>query len=234
MKSTTPRHVAIIMDGNGRWAQERGLPRLAGHEQGSKSIRSCVEAAIEAGVEILTLYAFSAENWKRPAAEVSGLMLLLERFLDEKLAEMQKEGVRLLAIGRISQLPAACQRKLQQAMTRTAGNTRLTVILALSYSGRLEIVDAVQSILKEVQAGTISADQVDADLFARHLYTAGLPDPDLLIRTSGEMRLSNFLLWQLSYTEIHVTPKYWPDFGKADFHAALKEFSSRSRRYGGV
>lgn len=222
------------MDGNGRWAQERGLPRLAGHEQGSKSIRSCVEAAIEAGVEILTLYAFSAENWKRPAAEVSGLMLLLERFLDEKLAEMQKEGVRLFAIGRISQLPAACQRKLQQAIARTAENTRLTVILALSYSGRLEIVDAVQSILKEVQAGTISADQVDADLFARHLYTAGLPDPDLLIRTSGEMRLSNFLLWQLSYTEIHVTPKYWPDFGKADFHAALKEFSSRSRRYGGV
>ena len=234
MKSTTPRHVAIIMDGNGRWAQERGLPRLAGHEQGSKSIRACVEAAIEAGVEIVTLYAFSAENWKRPAAEVAGLMLLLERFLDEKLAEMQKEGVRLLAIGRTSQLPGACQRKLQQAIAQTAQNTRLTVILALSYSGRLEIVDAVKSILGDVQSGKLSPEQIDQDVFSQHLYTAGFPDPDLLIRTSGEMRLSNFLLWQLSYTEIHVTPKYWPEFGKADFHAALKEFASRSRRYGGV
>ncbi len=234
MNSSTPRHVAIIMDGNGRWAQQRGLPRLAGHEQGSKSIRECVEGAMEAGVEYLTLYAFSSENWKRPALEVQGLMLLLERFLDEKLAEMQDEGVRLQAIGRIDQLPAICQKKLNQAIERTRENTRLTVILALSYSGRLEIVDAVRHIAAEVKAGKIAEDQITADFFSQHLYTAGIPDPDLLIRTSGEMRLSNFLLWQLSYTEIHVTSKFWPDFRKADFHEALADFSGRNRRYGGI
>jgi undecaprenyl diphosphate synthase len=234
MKSSIPRHVAIIMDGNGRWAQQRGLPRLAGHEQGSKSIRECVEGAMEAGVEFLTLYAFSSENWKRPPLEVQGLMLLLERFLDEKLAEMLKEGVRLEAIGRLEQLPNICQKKLAEAIERTKDNTRLTVILALSYSGRVEIVDAVRKIVAEARNGQIREEDITADFFSNRLYTAGVPDPDLLIRTSGEMRLSNFLLWQLSYTEIHVTPKYWPDFGKADFHEALADFKSRSRRYGGI
>lgn len=222
------------MDGNGRWAQQRGLPRLVGHEQGSKSIRECVEGAMEAGVEFLTLYAFSSENWKRPALEVQGLMKLLERFLDEKLREMLEEGVRLQAIGRIEQLPAICQKKLAEAIAATAHNTRLTVILALSYSGRVEIVDAVKSIAADVAAGTISEADITPELFSSRLYTKGIPDPDLLIRTSGEMRVSNFLLWQLSYTEIHVAQKLWPDFRKADFLEVLKDFSQRSRRYGGI
>lgn len=230
----TPRHVAIIMDGNGRWAQQRGLPRLAGHERGSKSIRECVEAAMEAGVEFVTLYAFSSENWKRPAAEVSGLMLLLERFLDEKAREMKDEGVRLLTIGRTSELPAVCQRKLDEVMRLTAGNDKLKVILALSYSGRTEIVDAVRKIVVEAKAGQLDEQSITPELISSYLYTADIPDPDLLIRTSGEMRLSNFLLWQLSYTEIHVTPKLWPDFTKADFHAALEDFRNRNRRFGGV
>lgn len=230
----TPRHVAIIMDGNGRWAQQRGLPRLAGHERGSKSIRECVEAAMEAGVEFVTLYAFSSENWKRPAAEVNGLMLLLERFLDEKAREMKDEGVRLLTIGRTSELPAVCQRKLEEVMRLTAGNDKLKVVLALSYSGRTEIVDAVRKIVTEAKAGQLDEQSITPELISSHLYTADIPDPDLLIRTSGEMRLSNFLLWQLSYTEIHVTPKLWPDFTKADFHAALEDFRNRNRRFGGV
>jgi len=230
----TPRHVAIIMDGNGRWAQQRGLPRLAGHERGSKSIRECVEAAMEAGVEFVTLYAFSSENWKRPAAEVNGLMLLLERFLDEKAREMKDEGVRLLTIGRTSELPAVCQRKLDEVMRLTAGNDKLKVILALSYSGRTEIVDAVRKIVAEAKTGQLDEQSITPELISSHLYTADIPDPDLLIRTSGEMRLSNFLLWQLSYTEIHVTPKLWPDFTKADFHAALEDFRNRNRRFGGV
>ncbi len=229
-----PRHVAIIMDGNGRWAQQRGLPRLAGHEQGSKSIRACVEGAIEAGVEFLTLYAFSSENWKRPALEVQGLMRLLERFLDEKLREMQDEGVRLQAIGRLDQLPDICQRKLASAIAATAANTRLTVILALSYSGRAEIVDAVKSIVRDARERRVSEDDITPEFFSQRLYTADIPDPDLLIRTSGEMRVSNFLLWQLSYTEIHVASKFWPDFRKEDFLAVLTEFSQRSRRFGAL
>jgi len=233
-KKPVPRHVAIIMDGNGRWAQKRGLPRLAGHEQGSKSIRACVEAAIESGVEFLTLYAFSSENWKRPAAEVEGLMRLLERFLDEKVKEMQKEGVRLLTIGRTADLPPNCQRKLREAIAATSANSRLTVVLALSYSGRDEIVDAMRDLAREAVAGTISPDDIDAPLVASKLHTAGIPDPDLLIRTSGELRVSNFLLWQLSYTEIHVAPELWPDFGKQEFFVALEDYSKRSRRYGGI
>ena len=229
-----PRHVAIIMDGNGRWAQKRGLPRLAGHEQGAKSIRECVDAAIEAGVEYLTLYAFSSENWKRPAAEVEGLMKLLERFLEDKLREMVKEGVRLQAIGRLTELPDICQLKLSQAIIATAANSRLTLILALSYSGRTEIVDAVKSIVRDARAGKLLEEDVTQSLFSERLYTANVPDPDMLIRTSGEVRLSNFLLWQLSYTEIHVTSKLWPDFRKVDFLNALHDYSQRSRRYGGV
>ena len=222
------------MDGNGRWAQSRGLPRLAGHEQGSKSIRQCVEACMEAGVEFLTLYAFSSENWKRPALEVNGLMLLLERFLNEKKEEMLREGVRLRAIGRLDDLPPPCRKKLNEVIDATARNSRLHVILALSYSGRTEIIDAVRSLVGDAAEGTLKPADVTPDLISSRLYTGGIPDPDLLIRTSGEMRISNFLLWQLSYTEIHVTKKLWPDFNKADFFAALEDYKSRSRRFGGV
>jgi undecaprenyl diphosphate synthase len=229
-----PRHVAVIMDGNGRWAQRRGLPRLAGHEQGAKSIRECIDAAIESGVEYLTLYAFSSENWKRPAIEVEGLMRLLERFLQEKLQELNDAGVRLQAIGRLNELPTICQRKLAEAIASTAANSRLTLILALSYSGRTEMVDAVRSIARDALAGKLAEEDITEKLFSKRLYTGNLPDPDLLIRTSGEVRLSNFLLWQLSYTEIHVTSKLWPDFQKEDFLNALRDFSQRTRRYGGV
>lgn len=230
----TPRHVAVIMDGNGRWAQARTLPRIAGHEAGSKSIERCVQACIDSGVEYLTLYAFSSENWKRPAAEVNALMLLLEKFLNQKRDEMVREGIRLHHIGRMHELPAVCQRKLREVMDATASNTRLHLILALSYSGRAEIVDAVQSLAAEASAGTIQPSEITPEIFAARLDTAGMPDPDLLIRTSGEMRISNFLLWQLSYTEIHVTKKLWPDFQKEDFFAALEDYKSRCRRYGGV
>ncbi len=222
------------MDGNGRWAQHRGLPRLAGHEQGSKSIRQCVEACMETGIEFLTLYAFSSENWKRPALEVNGLMLLLERFLNDKKEEMLREGVRLRAIGRLDDLPKACRKKLNEVLDATAHNSRLNVILALSYSGRGEILDAVRSIARDVAAGALEPDAITPELISSRLYTADIPDPDLLIRTSGEMRISNFLLWQLSYTEIHVTKKLWPDFKKADFLDALADFTNRDRRFGGV
>ena len=234
MNTPPPKHVAIIMDGNGRWAQQRGLPRLAGHEAGSKSIERSVQACLDTGVEFLTLYAFSSENWKRPAAEVSGLMLLLERFLNQKRDEMVREGIRLRHIGRIQELPPPCQRKLRELMDATAQNSRLTLVLALSYSGRTEIVDAVKSIARDAAAGNLAEDAITPELIDSRLNTAGMPDPDLLIRTSGEMRISNFLLWQLSYTEIHVTKKLWPDFQKEDFLAALADFQSRSRRYGGV
>lgn len=189
---------------------------------------------MESGVEFLTLYAFSSENWKRPELEVRGLMLLLERFLNEKVEEMLKEGVRLRAIGRLDDLPNACRKKLDEVIAATAGNSRLHVILALSYSGRGEIEDAVRSIARDAASGSLAPADITPDLISSRLYTAGIPDPDLLIRTSGEMRISNFLLWQLSYTEIHVTKKLWPDFTKSDFADALAEFAVRHRRFGGV
>ena len=222
------------MDGNGRWAQQRGLPRIAGHEAGSKSIERCVQACLDTGVQYLTLYAFSSENWKRPALEVNALMLLLENFLNQKRDEMVREGIRLHHIGRIQELPSVCQRKLREVMDATAANTKLHFVLALSYSGRAEIVDAVKSLVRDTAAGTVSEADITPELIASRLNTAGMPDPDLLIRTSGEMRISNFLLWQLSYTEIHVTKKFWPDFQREDFLAALEDYASRSRRFGGV
>jgi undecaprenyl diphosphate synthase len=222
------------MDGNGRWAQQRGLPRIAGHEAGSKSIERCVQACLDTGVQYLTLYAFSSENWKRPALEVNALMLLLESFLNQKRDEMVREGIRLHHIGRIQELPSVCQRKLREVMEATASNTKLHFVLALSYSGRTEIVDAVKSLVRDTAAGTVSEADITPELIASRLNTAGMPDPDLLIRTSGEMRISNFLLWQLSYTEIHVTKKFWPDFQREDFLAALEDYAGRSRRFGGV
>jgi len=231
---SVPRHIAVIMDGNGRWAKRQGLPRLSGHERGSRAVGECIEGCLEAGVEFLTLYAFSAENWKRPHAEVEGLMILLDRFLKEKTAEMLGKGVRLNAIGRLRDLPPACQRRLNTAIEATAANSKLTLTLALSYSGRLEIVDAMKSIARDVRDGKIEESDVSIDLIGARLYTANLPDPDLLIRTSGEMRLSNFLLWQLSYTEIHVTEKLWPEFSRDDLRDAIQDFARRERRYGGI
>jgi undecaprenyl diphosphate synthase len=222
------------MDGNGRWAQQRGLPRISGHEAGSKSIERCVQACLDTGVQYLTLYAFSSENWKRPALEVNALMLLLENFLNQKRDEMVREGIRLHHIGRIQELPRVCQRKLREVMDATAANTKLHLVLALSYSGRTEIVDAVKSLVRDTAAGTMSEADITPELIDSRLNTAGMPDPDLLIRTSGEMRISNFLLWQLSYTEIHVTKKFWPDFQREDFLAALEDYAGRSRRFGGV
>lgn len=222
------------MDGNGRWAQQQGLHRIAGHEAGSKSIERCVQACLDTGVEYLTLYAFSSENWKRPAIEVNALMLLLENFLNQKRDEMVREGIRLHHIGRIQELPSVCQRKLREVMEATASNTKLHLVLALSYSGRAEIVDAVKSLVRDAAAGSVSEEDITPELIDSRLNTAGMPDPDLLIRTSGEMRISNFLLWQLSYTEIHVTKKFWPDFQREDFLAALEDYAGRSRRFGGV
>jgi undecaprenyl diphosphate synthase len=234
MNRKVPRHVAVIMDGNGRWAQQRGLPRLKGHEEGAKSIGACLEACRESGVEILTLYAFSAENWKRPPEEVRGLMSLLERFLRDRTREMEEKNIRLRTIGRIHKLPGSCQKLLQEAVERTRENSALTVVLALSYGGRDELVDAVRAIADKVKQGRLDPEEIGPDTLAAHLDTAGLPDPDLLIRTSGEMRLSNFLLWQLSYTEIYVTSTLWPDFRKEDFLDALAHYGIRNRRYGGV
>lgn len=231
---SVPRHIAIIMDGNGRWARQRGLPRIKGHEQGAQAVRECVEGCGELKVDYLTLYAFSAENWQRPKTEVFALMRLLEKFLKEKTPELVEKNVRLQAIGRLTDLPESCQKQLHKTIEKTASNTGLTLILALSYGGRLEIIDGIKSLLRAVDLGHIDKGMIDVEMFSKHLYTRYYPDPDLLIRTSGEMRLSNFLLWQLSYTEIYVTPKLWPDFNKADLLAAVEEYGRRQRRYGGL
>jgi undecaprenyl diphosphate synthase len=226
--------VAIIMDGNGRWAQQHKLPRLSGHEAGRKSVKKVVQAAIEHGVRHLTLYAFSVENWQRPREEIQGLMGLLRLVLREELAEMGREGVRLRAIGRLQDLPEAVREELESAIEKTKANTKLDLILALSYGSRVEITAAVQAVAREVKSGQLEADQITEKTISQHLYTHDLPDPDLLIRTSGEMRISNFMLWQISYAEIHVTPVLWPDFGKEQFAAALADFARRERRFGGL
>jgi undecaprenyl diphosphate synthase len=222
------------MDGNGRWAAERGLPRLAGHEEGSKAVGQALSAASDAGVKILTLYAFSSENWKRPKEEVAGLMNLLQRFLEERTREIMERNICLRTIGHIEELPSPCLARLQSTVAASKSNTGLQVVLALNYSSRREITDAVRRIAREVQAGRLSPESIEPTTLAAHLDTRDLPDPDLLIRTSGEFRLSNFLLWQLSYTEIHVTQKLWPDFTQQDFQRALHDFASRERRFGGL
>src|SRR6185436_6718445 len=229
-----PRHIAIIMDGNGRWARNRGLPRIKGHEKGAEAVKACVEACGELKVEFLTLYAFSAENWQRPKTEVFALMRLLEKFLKEKTPELLEKNVRLQAIGRLTDLPKSCQQQLHRSIEQTSANDGLTLILALSYGARGEIIDGIKSLLRAIETGHIDKGMIDDKMFSQHLYTRYYPDPDLLIRTSGEMRLSNFLLWQLSYTEMYVTPKLWPDFTKKDLFAAVEEFGRRQRRYGAV
>jgi undecaprenyl diphosphate synthase len=227
-----PRHVAIIMDGNGRWARERGLPRIEGHRRGAESVRQVVRACGELGIEYLTLYAFSIENWNRPKTEVSALMRLLEFYLKQEIRELDKNNVRLAAIGRIHELPQSAQRQLEKSMEALKKNTGLTLVLALSYGGRAEIVDAMRSIAREVKAGRLDVADVDEKVISRHLYTRSIPDPDLLIRTSGEMRVSNFLLWQISYAEIYVTETLWPDFRKVELLKALEDYSKRNRRFG--
>lgn len=229
-----PEHVAIIMDGNGRWAKKRGLPRAAGHRAGADSVRDIVQSCNKLGIKYLTLYAFSSENWSRPEKEVAILMELLQKFLKTKLPDMLKDNVRLRAIGRLDRLPPHVRAELDNAIAKTAQNSAVTMTLALSYGGREEIVDAAKSVAAAVKNNEISLDQIDNQLFSSHLYNSDIPDPDLLIRTSGEVRLSNFLLWQLSYAEIVITPKNWPEFRHAELIDALKEYSRRDRRFGVV
>lgn len=229
-----PRHVAIIMDGNGRWAHQRGLPRIKGHEKGSESVRAVVRACRECGVEFLTLYAFSVENWVRPKEEVSRLMRLLEHFLSREEKELHEQKVRFRVIGRIDDLPPRLRSMLADVAERTRAYTGGTLILALSYGGRTEIAHAAREIALRVERGELTASDVDEETVASHLYAPDVPDPDLLIRTSGEMRVSNFLLWQISYAELYVTDVLWPDFREEHFRDALRDYARRHRRYGGV
>ena len=229
-----PQHIAIIMDGNGRWAKERGLPRIEGHRTGADVVRMVLEVAGELGIPYLTLYAFSSENWKRPSDEVAALMLLLEEYLERQTKELNEKNVRLHAIGRLRDLPESCQATLRRSIQETAGNTGTNLVLALSYGGREEIVDAVKGVMQDVNAGKLREEELVPETFGRYLYTAEIPDPDLMIRTSGEMRISNFLLWQLSYAELVVVKKYWPEFTREDFLAALEEYAGRERRFGGL
>jgi undecaprenyl diphosphate synthase len=230
-KAQLPAHIAIIMDGNGRWAAKSGMPRLAGHRAGINAVREVVEGSAELGISVLTLYAFSVENWKRPQAEVSALMALLKEFINSELDSIHRNNIRFQTIGRTGELDMTVQKELEKAITRTAANTGMIFNVALNYGGRAEIVDAVNRILKE--KASLSGPLCEAD-FSRYLYTAGLPDPDLLIRTSGELRISNFLLWQIAYAEIYVTEALWPDFGKKDLYDAIIAFQKRERRYGGL
>jgi len=224
-----PRHIAVIMDGNGRWARERGLPRIEGHRAGAKSVREIVETCARCGVEVLSLFAFSTENWKRPAREVNTLMRLLEEYLQREDRVLVENNFRLLVIGDKGGLPANVRRELDRVESLTRGHTRMTIALALNYGGRAEIVEAVRKILEEEHW---KPGDVNESAIGRHLYTAGLPDPDLLIRTSGEFRISNFLLWQIAYAEIWITPVFWPDFRKKHFIQALLDFQGRERRFG--
>jgi undecaprenyl diphosphate synthase len=229
-----PQHIAIIMDGNGRWAQRRHLPRISGHRAGVQSARTVIETCARLNIPALTLYAFSMENWRRPKAEIDFLMRLLREYLRKELPVIHRNNIRLLVIGRSDQLPAAVLKDVDRAMEQTAGNTGMRLAVALNYGGRAELVDAFNRILQHRGQNGQSPEPVDEEMISRNLYTAGLPDPDLLIRTSGEMRVSNFLLWQIAYAEIYVTETLWPDFTRAQLYEALLEFQKRERRYGGL
>ncbi len=233
-RGNLPVHVAIIMDGNGRWAKKRGLPRTAGHRAGVKAVKRVVRIAGEIGVEYLTLFTFSTENWKRPKREISAIMKLLGETTRRELSELLENNVRLIATGDIERLPEKRREVLVDAINKTTNNTGLVLNLALNYSGRNEIIEAVRNIARDIAVGRIKPDSIDDGLFATYLQTNGLPDPDLLIRTSGEMRISNFLLWQTSYTELYVTDVLWPDFSEDDFLQALLDYQSRERRFGKV
>ncbi len=227
-----PQHIAFIMDGNGRWAKQRLMPRSVGHHNGGKTVQRVIDLCIEKGIAWLTLYAFSTENWGRPQDEVDYLMKMLKKFLLERLPEMMEKGVRLHAIGELYMLPPDCREVLEDCMRKTAGNTACNVVLALSYGSRQEITAAARRLAEQVQAGSLVPEDITPERLGAELYTAGMPDPDLLIRTSGEMRISNYLLWQISYAELYVTDVLWPDFGRKDFEAALASFTKRDRRYG--
>jgi undecaprenyl diphosphate synthase len=229
-----PQHLAIIMDGNGRWAQRRHLPRIAGHRAGVKAAREIIETCARLKLPCLTLYAFSLENWRRPQAEVDFLMRLLREYLKRELPSIHKNNIRLLIIGRSEQLPEAVRKDIEAGMRLTAKNTGMKLVVALNYGGRAELVDAFNAMLDQVRANGLSAFRADEQTISEHLYTAGLPDPDLLIRTSGEMRVSNFLLWQIAYAEMYVTETLWPDFSRARLLEALADFQKRERRYGGL
>jgi len=229
-----PVHVAVIMDGNGRWAGKRGLPRVEGHRKGVERVREVVETATELGIQVLSLYTFSTENWRRPVEEISMLMAFLTETLKREEDDLYRNNIQLRAMGRLELLPESVQAELNRTMTRLASNTGLVLNLALSYSGRAELVDAVRKLLAEAIRSGIDEAKIDQDSLSKHLYTADLPDPDLLIRTSGEMRLSNFMLWQLAYSEIWVTDVLWPDFGRVDFLEAVQAYQARDRRFGGV
>jgi undecaprenyl diphosphate synthase len=224
--------VAIIMDGNGRWAKKRGLPRVLGHREGIQSVRAVVEQARELGIEVLTLYAFSVENWKRSPREVNTLMRLLDEYLRRELDNLMRNEIRLNVLGESQGLPEKVQEHLLQVMEKTRGNRRMLLNLALNYGGRSEILQAAKRIAQDVKAGKLREGDLTESTFSRYLYTDGQPDPDLLIRTSGEQRISNFLLWQISYTELYLIPTLWPDFGKADFMQAIREYQGRERRFG--
>jgi undecaprenyl diphosphate synthase len=225
-----PAHVAIIMDGNGRWAIRRGLPRLAGHRAGTQNLRKIITACVEFGIKYLTIYAFSTENWGRPREEVDGLMHILEDVIDRELAELHKEGVQLRHIGRLERLDPKLQEKVMAAIELTKNNSRLVLNVAFNYGGRDEIVFAIQNMIRD----GVKPEAVTSDLVSKYLFTAGVPDPDLIIRTSGELRVSNFLIWQGAYSEWYVTSVFWPDFNKAEFRKALETYAKRDRRYGGL
>ena len=229
-----PAHIAIIMDGNGRWAQKKGNIRLHGHKAGVKSVRDITESCAQLGVKYLTLYAFSTENWNRPSAEINGLMKLLVQSLRDEADRLKDNDIKLITIGQIERLPAKCQRQLQEVKDLTKDNKRMQLCLALSYSGRWDITEAVKHIAKEVENGNINPDKIDDNLIGSYLSTAAIPDPDLIIRTSGEYRISNFLLWQLAYSELFITETYWPDFRRDELYRAIFSYQKRDRRYGKV
>lgn len=228
----TPRHVAIIMDGNGRWAQQRGLDRSEGHAEGVKTVRRITEAASRAGIEYLTLYTFSTENWNRPKAEVDALMHLIVIAIERETPDLIKNNVRLTMIGDMGRMPKEARERLERCMKETSHCTGLTLVLALSYSSRWEIVEACKRLASDAVAGKIDPSEINDSLFSDNLSTAGMPDPDLLIRTGGDMRVSNFLLWQIAYAELFITPTYWPDFSEEDFYAAIDAYTGRQRRFG--
>lgn len=229
-----PSHVAIIMDGNGRWAKKRLLNRIKGHEKGSETVRAVVRACREIGIQFLSLYAFSTENWQRPKIEIDALMALLRQFLKTELKELLENDIRLTAIGQVERLPQDVQESLRHVMERTAANSAMQLILALSYGGRAELVRMARQVAGKVKAGQIALEDIGAELVGQHLYTHSIPDPDLLIRTSGESRISNFMLWQIAYTEIYITPTLWPDFGRKELVRILKDYQGRERRFGRI
>jgi undecaprenyl diphosphate synthase len=233
-KSNLPKHIAVIMDGNGRWAKKQGARRIFGHQNAIKAVRDISEGSAEIGIKYLTLYAFSTENWKRPKAEIRGLMELLVATIRKETETLIKNNITLKAIGDIESLPAKCQRELSEAMEITRNNSGLTLILALSYSGRWDIVEGVKSLLKDVKNELISEEDINQELFSRYLSTSNIPDPELLIRTSGEMRISNFLLWQMAYTELYITELLWPDFRKEHLIEAIISYQKRERRFGKI